>query len=152
METARPMKTAVAAAAFMAMMLSFGAFAISMELFDVWGRFAGDEEWAVSLVGAVVVLWLLWAIVFHAYWRKGTRFQQLRAMARGLIVGSLLELFVAIGVFVWKSDSDNCYCLRGSYTGLVFGATVMIWAFGPGLLFLFLREQTYGRPPSKGEA
>jgi hypothetical protein len=37
-----------------------------------------------------------------------------------------------------------------SYTGLVFGATVMIWAFGPGLLFLFLREQGYRRPPPTG--
>ncbi len=31
----------------------------------------------------------------------------------------------------------------GSYAGLVLGATVMIWAFGPGLLFLFLREARY---------
>ena len=148
-ETARPMKTAVAAAAFMAMMLSFGAIAVSMELFDVWNDVAGDEEWAGLLVGAVVVLWLLWAIVFFAYWRKRTRFEQLRTMTRGLIVGSILELFVAVGVFVWKPDSDDCWCFRGSYTGLVFAATVMIWAFGPGLLFLFLREARYRRadPP-----
>ena len=144
-ETARPMKTAVAAAAFMAMMLSFGAIAVSMELFDVWNDVAGDEEWAGLLVGAVVVLWLLWAIVFFAYWRKRTRFEQLRTMTRGLIVGSILELFVAVGVFVWKPDSDDCWCFRGSYTGLVFAATVMIWAFGPGLLFLFLREARYHR-------
>ena len=149
-EAARPMKTAIAAGAFMAMMLSFGAIAISMELFGVWGKVAGDEEWAMWLVGAVAVLWILWAIVFYAYWRKGTRLQQLQAMARGLIAGSILELIVAIGVFVWKSDSDNCYCLRGSYTGLIFGATVMIWAFGPGLIFLFLREQSYRRPATTG--
>jgi len=147
-ETARPMKTAVAAAAFMAMMLSFGAIAVSMELFGVWDDVAGDEEWAKLLVGAVVVLWLLWTIVFFVYWRKGTRFQQLRTMARGLIVGSILELFVAVGVFVWKPDSDDCWCLRGSYTGLVFSATVMIWAFGPGLLFLFMREARYHREES----
>jgi hypothetical protein len=71
-------------------------------------------------------------------------------MARGLIIGSVLELIVAAGVFIWKTDEDNCWCARGSYTGLVFGATVMIWAFGPGLLFLFLREQAYRRPPPAG--
>ena len=144
-ETARPMKTALAAAAGMAAMLSFGALAVSMELLGAWGDVVDDEQWLGLLAGSVVVLWLLWTIVFYAYWRKGTRFDQLRRMARGLIVGSILELFVAVGVFVWKPDSDNCWCARGSYMGLVFAATVMIWAFGPGLLFLFLRDASYHR-------
>ncbi len=73
-------------------------------------------------------------------------------MARGLIVGSVLELLVASGVFVWKSDEDSCWCARGSYVGLVFGATVMIWAFGPGLVLVFFREARYHRKagPSPG--
>lgn len=33
------------------------------------------------------------------------------------------------------------WCARGSYTGIVFGATVLIWAFGPALLPLFLRQR-----------
>jgi hypothetical protein len=48
-------------------------------------------------------------------------------------------------VYVWKTDEDDCWCARGSYTALVFSATVMLWAFGPGLLFLFLREARYRR-------
>jgi len=144
-EPARPIKTAVAAAAYMAMMLSVGAVAVLMELFEVWDDIVDNEELEGPFIAAVVVLWLLWAIVFYAYWRKGTRFQQAQTMCRGLIVGSILELLVATGVYVWKSDPHDCWCGRGSYTGLVFGATVMIWAFGPGLLFLFLREAQYHR-------
>jgi hypothetical protein len=149
-ETARPMKTAVVAAAFMAMMLTVGALATLLELADLWDD-AIEDEWMVPVASSVV--WIVWALVFYAYWRKGTRFDQLTMMAHGLIVGSVLELLVATGVYVWKPDSEDCWCARGSYAGLVFGATVMIWAFGPGLLFLFLREQAYGRPPpSTGEA
>ncbi len=141
-ETGRPLKTAVVAAAFMAMMLSSGATAVLMELVGVWDDVGSDENWELLIAGNLA-LWLLWGIVFHFHWRNGTRFQQLRAMARGLIIGSLLELIVAAGVFAWKTDEENCYCFRGSYVGLVFGATVMIWSFGPGLILLFLREARY---------
>ena len=58
---------------------------------------------------------------------------------RGLIAGSILELFVSIPIFVTRQD--DCYCARSSYTGLVFGATALLWAFGPGVLLLFLREK-----------
>jgi hypothetical protein len=143
-ETGRPLKTAVFAAAFMAMMISFGGFALLAEIVGVWDDVAGGEDWEL-LVVLNLVLWLAWAVVFHFHWRKGTRFQQLEGMARSLIRGSLLELIVAAGVFVWKTDEEDCYCVRGSYVGLVFSATVMIWAFGPGLRFLFLREARYTR-------
>jgi hypothetical protein len=141
-ETARPMKAAVVAAAFIAMMLTVGLIATLVELVNLWDDLI-DHDWAVPT--AALIVWISWALVFHAYWRKATRFEQLRAMAHGLIVGSILELIVASGVFIWKSDEDDCWCARGSYAGLVFGATVMIWAFGPGLIFLFLREARYRR-------
>jgi len=147
-ESARPMRTAVAAAALMAMMLSLGGIATLLELVGLWDDVIDEDRWVAVTVSTWIV-WVLWAGVFYAFWRKGTRFEQLRQMAHGLIVGSLLELVVAAGVFIWKSDDDNCWCARGSYAGLVFGATVMIWAFGPGLLFLFLRQSRYHRadPP-----
>jgi hypothetical protein len=141
-ETARPMRTAVPAAAVMAMMLSLAWIATLLEWIGLWDEAVDGDRWRVFPLG-VWIAWLLWAAVFFAYWRKGTRFEQLRKMAKGLIVGSVLELFVATGVFLWNKDDDDCWCARGSYTGLVFGATVMIWAFGPGLLFLFLREAQY---------
>jgi hypothetical protein len=144
-EAARPLKTAVVAAAFMAAMLSFGAVAVVLELFRVWNDVSSGDELKGWVIGLWAGLWLLWGIVFYVYWGKGTRFQQWRVMARGLVVGSVLELLVATGVYLWKSDDDDCWCARGSYTALVFSATVLIWAFGPGLVLLFLREARYPR-------
>jgi hypothetical protein len=147
-ETGRPMTSAMLASALMAMMLSLAGIATLLELFELWDDVVQGNRWLAIPVGAWI-LWLLWAGVFYAYWTKGTRFEQLKGMARGLIAGSVLELLVSTGVFVWKTDEENCYCARGSYVGLVFGATVMIWAFGPGLVFLFLREARYGRPRTR---
>jgi len=147
-ESSRPMRTAVVAAALMAMMLSLAWVATLLELTGLWDDVVEGERWLAIPVSAWIV-WVSWTGVFFLYWREGTRFEHLKRMAHGLIVGSVLELIVATGVFLWNSDDDDCWCARGSYTGLVFGATVMIWAFGPGLVFLFLREARYHRtdPP-----
>ncbi len=143
-ETGRPLKSAVLAAAFLAAMLSLAWIATLLELVGLWDDAIDESRW-LAIPVVVWMAWLLWAGLFYAYWRKGTRLEQLSRMAHGLIVGSLLELVVATGVLVFRTDEENCYCARGSYTGLVFGATVMIWAFGPGLVFLFLHEARYKR-------
>ena len=42
--------------------------------------------------------------------------------------------------FQWNPHDEDCWCARGSWTGLVFGGTVLIWAFGPALIPLFFRQ------------
>ena len=44
---------------------------------------------------------------------------------------------------VAHGQDKHCYCARGSYTGLVFGGTAIIWLLGPGVFLLFLRN-THG--------
>ena len=139
-ETGRPMKTARAAAAFMAMLLSVGVIATLLEIQspESWKEIINSRT---GFYAVMLFFWVLWAVVFYVYWKEGERFTQLGDMIRDLVVGSFLELFIAIGVYAWNPhDKNDCYCERGSFTGLVFGATVMIWAFGPGLLLLFLKK------------
>ena len=100
--------------------------------------------WPVA--SAMVISWLLWAVVFGIYWRRGNRADQLGRMLRGLMGGSILELLVATPVHVLVGSKDHCYCERGSYTGLVLGGTVLLWTFGPGLVLLFLREKERRSP------
>ena len=156
-ETGRPMKTAVAAAAFMAMLLSVGLILTLLEIYEQesWGKILvglfSIEDAVIRFYTIMIVLWVLWALVFYIYWRQGERITQLGKMISGLIAGSFLELFVAIGVYAWDRHAHGtCLCERGSYTGLVFGATVMIWAFGPGLLILFLKKQRDKRLRQEG--
>jgi hypothetical protein len=140
----RPMKSAIAAAAFMAALLTIGLIATLWDLQDAlpWHEFVDTEAAGGRALFLVMIgVWLFWAIVFGIYWRAGDYFGRLGCMVQGLIVGSFLELIIATGVYAWNPQNEDCWCARGAYTGLVFGATVMIWAFGPGLVLLFLKRQ-----------
>lgn len=90
---------------------------------------------------AIGVAWGVWALIFWRYWRSGDRYTQFTRMIRGLLVGSILEVFVATAVHAFTYRRDECYCCRGSYTGLVFGGTALLWVFGPGVVLLYKRER-----------
>jgi hypothetical protein len=44
-------------------------------------------------------------------------------------------------VHVWVMRQRECYCARGTYTTLVLAGTVLLWAFGPGVILLYAREK-----------
>lgn len=147
----RPMKTAVAAAALMAVLLTVGLLVTVNEIFvaegnaayavgEFWANAFDEPQWTYFYL-VIGIIWGAWALIFYVYWRPADRYSGLVSMINGLIAGSFLELFIAIGVYAWNPHHEDCWCVRGSYAGLVFGATVMIWAFGPGLLLLFLRKK-----------
>lgn len=145
-EQARPMRMAVIAAACMAMLLSVGLLLTLSEIHfpGYWPEVARiDDESALPwhFYGIMAALWLFWTVVFWNYRRSGDGLSRVGGLATGLVAGSLLELLVAAGVYAWNPHQEDCWCARGSYAGLVFGGTVLIWAFGPALLPLFLRQK-----------
>ena len=137
----RPMKRSILAAGFMAMLLTAGVIAGVLEFLGWWRNYFERESDAFVHWAVMIVLWGLWSAVFFVYWRQGDRYTQWGRMIRGLLAGSVLELLIAAPIQAFYHNRSNCYCARGSYTGLVFGATVVLWAFGPGVVLLFLREK-----------
>lgn len=145
-EQGRPMKLSVVIAALMAAAVSTGLIAALLEIPGWWkpmlyteGPHEADRRW----IGLVILggLWVAWAIIFFIYWRGGDRYTQFTRMIRGLIGGSVIELIVCVPVHISVlNQKDDCYCVRGSYTGLILGGTVLCWAFGPGVILLFMRE------------
>jgi hypothetical protein len=135
----RPMKGAIVAAAFVAMLISSGLVFTLLELTGIW-REIGD--WPGAWIELpMVAVWVLWAIVFARRWRQQERSALLGRVARRLLVGSVLELLVAIPVDRWSSRREDCYCARGSYLGLVLGGTALMWSFGPLVVLLLVRER-----------
>jgi len=135
----RPMRSAVVAAGFAAMLLTVG---MVLALLEIVQENAFMDK--IGLIGCwigMAVVWGGWIVAFAVYWRQADRYTQLGKVVRGLVAGSFLELFVATGVYAWNPHNKDCYCARGSYTGLVFGGTVLLWAFGPGVVLLFMREK-----------
>jgi hypothetical protein len=147
-ETGRPMKRAVIVAALVAALLSIALIATLLELPDWWGgvvtkgnapRFDDLRYWPPLL--ALAIAWLIWTAIFFTYWRHGDRYTQLTRMIRGLLAGSMAECLIIAPAHAWVAHERDCYCARGTYTGLVLGVTALLWCFGPAVILLFMRER-----------
>ncbi len=112
----RPLKSAVIAAALMAMLLTIGAIALLLELPDWWATIMGatDEDpfasgWGITGIwAAMLIAWGVWAGIFFVYWRQGDRYTQMGKMIRGLVAGSVLEIVVAVPVHEWAVRQREC--------------------------------------------
>ena len=71
------------------------------------------------------------------------RYTAMRRLFRGLLAGTVLELLVSAPAHaaIIHARGDDCYCERGTWTGMAFGCTAALWLFGPGAFLLFLREK-----------
>ena len=143
----RPLKTSIFAAGLMATLLTTGGITLLLELPDWWQPLQGDKNggfytYSIPIIWAVMlVIWAIWAWIFFIYWKQGDRYTQSGKMIRGLVAGSILEIIVAVPVHIWATRQRECYCCRGTYTTLILASTVLIWAFGPGIILLYMREK-----------
>lgn len=141
-DSGRPMKRAAIGAAFVIALLSVGLICSIVDLIttDFFETLAGPTAlWHYLVLLIPVLLWIFWSVIFVVYLRQGDHYNWAGKIIRGLITGSVLELFVAVPIYTTRQD--ECYCARGSYAGLVFGGTVLLWAFGPAIFLLFIREK-----------
>jgi hypothetical protein len=141
-EAARPMKRAAVGAAFAITLLTIGFAASIVDLIteDFFTELEDPSTfWHYLVLLIPVIVWLTWSVIFIIYFRQGDHYTRAGKIIRGLIAGSVLELFVAVPIYATRQE--ECYCARGSYAGLVFGGTVLLWAFGPAIFLLFIRER-----------
>jgi hypothetical protein len=130
------------------MILSIGVLATLMEIPDWWLRLTAENGidstqhfgpvWAV-----MAVLWTFWAVVFHRHMRGLDRPTALQKVFRWLFAGTIIEIFIAVPahVLILRSRGTQCYCERGTWTGVAFGCTAALWLFGPGVVLLLWRER-----------
>ena len=141
-ENGRPMKRAAIGAAFVIALLSVGLICSIVDLITT-GFFETLSDptvlWHYLVLLIPIVLWIFWSVIFVVYLWQGGHYNWAGKIIRALIAGSILELFVAVPIYATRQD--ECYCARGSYAGLVFGGTVLLWAFGPAIFLLFIREK-----------
>jgi len=138
----RPLKRSAIAAALATALLSV---ALLYSVLDLFNAAFYDDLLSTHLIFQIpfllipLFLWCFWSVVFCIYLRQSDHYTWVGKIIRGLIAGSILEMFVAIPVYA--THQEECYCARGSYAGLIFGTTVLLWAFGPAVFLLFIREK-----------
>lgn len=133
-KTNRPPRLAYAGiAGFWAMLLTLGAIATILEIPNWW--FVISIDWfslaqLLVFAGIMLVLWLASALVLFSFCYKESYFYQLKRFLRGLITASLFLMLLAAlvqSLMLFIRDASDA---RGSYTGLVFGATALLWGTG----------------------
>ncbi len=142
----RPRWHAVVGVAFAATLLIAALAATLLEIPNRWKALTGERLWPFWL--AMGILWAAWTVVFWIYFRQGEFLARAEGVVRALLRGSCLELVIAIPThaLVYRRSDADCYCERGSYTGMVFGTAALLWAFGPGLVLLAYREKQRRTP------
>ncbi len=127
-----PLGWTVGASAFAMGLLFLGYGLTLVELFR--GTSGAWQAWLV--LGLAAFQWGAWAMMF---WRMGGSGGEglVERLRRILFRGSVLELLVAVPSHVWVRHRREC--CGGIYTGLgiAMGISVMLFSFGPGVLFLY---------------
>ena len=110
------------------------------------GHFGSLLLWTGIAVG---VVWIAWAFLFGFYTGGREPKTLMRRIVRFLVAGSILELIVAVPTHIIARHRD--YCCAGYLTvwGLGLGISVMLFAFGPGVLALFVRRWHSVQVPSQ---
>jgi len=123
-------------AAFMMTMLVAGLWLAVGELLR-WHK----ADWFVRAFWVAVAWnWVFWLVMFAIFISKSSRYDAVRRLTTSIICGSLLELLVSIPAHLIVSRRGGCFAGMHTGLGIIAGILVLLWAFGPGIILLFLRD------------
>jgi len=126
---------------------------IFLSLYEFLTRLQSGGNWCF-LVAAIlgVLTWIGWAIVFCRVSRKEDAPDIVSRQCRCLIKGSILELLIAVPTHVVARYRDYCCAGVLTFIGLTMGISVMLFAYGPAIYFLFAARWRHLHPQSEGGA
>ena len=122
------------AAAFLYTVLLFGTL-ISLES-AVWGDKSPDcPGWLLWVV--LPANWILWLVIFRLFANRLDPQSYVCRIVKWLMRGSILELLVAVPSHIIVRHKDTCCAHMVTAIGIAAGLAVMLFAFGPGLYYLY---------------
>ncbi|MBN1384827.1 MAG: hypothetical protein JW983_08105 [Elusimicrobia bacterium] len=108
-----------------------------------------NEHWfEYSFFIVMGLSWIIWGIIFFIKYKDIERYKVLKKLISTVIAGSLIELLAAVPSHIIVSRRPGCFVGILTACGISGGIIVMLWAFGPGIIFLFLREKYKNIPAS----
>lgn len=100
------------------------------------GRLFAHRQLQIAL-GIMAFTWILWALIFFRSSRRMEPRNFIERQCRYLYAGSVLELLVAVPCHVVARSRDYCCAGFSTFMGIMFGISVMLLSFGPGIFFLY---------------
>jgi hypothetical protein len=111
-----------------------------------WGMSPGPDFFGIAnILGLLLIAWLVWGLVFYHFAKADEPQTLVQRGTRWLLRGSILELLVAIPSHIILRQRSECCAPFATFWGLASGISVMLVAFGPGVLFLFAARMRRGR-------
>ena len=143
MQLCRPIKrrrllmpTLVAGTMMTALLLGFALAMV--ELFKI----DGSNDWITIAFWTFIALsWIGWGVLLFFRTRDLPRYRAMSKLTTYLFAGSLAELLAAIPAHLIVSRRPGCLVGLLTMLGIVAGCGVMIFAFGPAIVLLFLRPR-----------
>jgi len=101
----------------------------------------------VILFVALIIVWTLWLVVFGIMAASIDRLTLSDRMNTWLLVGSVLELLIAVPMHLIVRRRQECCAGQATGFGIGVGVVVMFLALGPAVFFLFFRryKQVYAK-------
>jgi hypothetical protein len=132
--TQGPIWRTVLAGGLMAGGLAGGAF-LSIYEFLVRDNWSNGLLW--TAIGLAILTWGIWALVFFRMSRGAEPSDLVSHQCRCLLKGSILELLIAVPTHIVARYRDYCCAGFLTFIGLTMGVSVMLFAYGPAVFFLF---------------
>ena len=142
----RPVIVTILAASLMMGLLVFGA---AEALYEWINKLGPNPIVPWALLG--LASWVFWAIYFYVSTRKVSPEAKVTKLRRFLWTGSILELLVAVPTHIVARQREDCCAGMLTFIGLVCGLSVMLFAFGPAVYFLFVARWRRLHPERAGE-
>ena len=89
---------------------------------------------------ALLLMWGLWAFIFSRWSKNLKPGDFIGRQCRALFGGSILELLIALPAHIIARNRDYCCAGFSTFFGIIFGLSVMLFSFGPGVFFLYAQK------------
>lgn len=106
---------------------------------------------ALIALGLGVLSWIVWVVVFARSSRSMGSEDLISRQSSALAKGSILELLIAVPTHIVARHRDYCCAGFMTFVGLTAGVSVMLFAFGPAIFFLFAERWKRLQPAGAGE-
>lgn len=136
--TQGPVWRTLLAGGFMAGGLVAGAF---LSLYEFVMRDQSNLKWCGWVALALAVLsWGVWSLIFFRLSRRQAPANLVSCQCRCLLKGSVLELLIAVPTHIVARYRGYCCAGFLTFIGLTLGVSVMLFAYGPAVFFLFVER------------
>jgi len=148
--TQGPLWQTILAGGLMAGGMAGGAF---LSIYEFIMSNKGKGNWCIWVALALAILtWCIWAVVFFRMSRNTEPSDLVSRQCRALLKGSVLELLIAVPTHVVARYRDYCCAGFLTFIGLTMGVSVMLFAYGPAVFFLFVERWNRLHPARRNPA